>query len=229
MIRINIENISIKDNSDEKILLSEVNFHLENNKIYSILGNNGTGKSTLLKSMVRLLDKRYFMVTGRIDYHGIDLLSLRENELRKIRENKIRYIFQDAPGMFDPLRKLGYYLINVKAEKEKAELLLSFFLLPSYDYISELFPYEASSGMLQRFAFVIALLAEPELIILDEPSSALDPIAINLMIIKLREFVCRGNNIAVIVTQDSRFGEKVSDKIFITENRTIREYKFEIN
>ena len=92
MLNVLLSKVSIIKNS-ERIILKDIIFELERGNIYTILGKNGTGKTTLLKSLTGLLDKRIYSVKGKVLYESKDLLSLEADELQKIKKNKIKYFF----------------------------------------------------------------------------------------------------------------------------------------
>ena len=97
-------------------------------------------------------------------------------------------------------------------------------VLPAFDKISLMYPLELSGGMAQRLTVVLALAANPELIILDEPTSGIDYTLINLTFLKLKEFVQQNDNAVLLVTQDWNFAEKISDFISLLSNGTLSEF-----
>ena len=221
MLDVNIKSVSIISDDDKRLLLKDLNFKIERGVIYSILGKNGSGKTTLIKSLTNLLLKQYYEVIGKVLFNGIDLLTIDEDKLRKIRKNNIRYVFQDTNNSFDPLKKLEYYFNNFSSDKLKAEKLLHYFLLPAYKNIKELYSYELSGGMAQRLNLVFALSADPELIFLDEPTSGIDYAAANLVLLKLKEFTKESNSSVIIVTQDITFASTISDFVAMISEETL--------
>ncbi|MEE9448527.1 MAG: ATP-binding cassette domain-containing protein [Ignavibacteriaceae bacterium] len=206
------------------MLLKNLKFEISSKSIFTILGKNGSGKTTLIKSLTGLLPQNQYEVKGRVEFSKNDLLNLAPEILRSIRKDKIRYVFQDAINSFDPLRKFEYYFNNSDAAMLEIEEQLLYFVLPGYDKISKLYPYELSGGMAQRMSLIFALLAKPNLIILDEPTSGVDYAIVNLILLKLKEFVMDGENSVIIVTQDINFAEKVSDYIAFISDGTISQF-----
>ncbi len=205
-------------------LLKDINFKLENNRIYTIIGPNGSGKSTLINSLTCLLDKRFYSINGKVIFHNKDLLSITYEELLVIRKNFIKYVFQDAINSFDPLKKFEFYFKIFSKNEVDIESLLKFFLLPDKINLSRLFPYEVSGGMAQRIGFVLALLNEPEILILDEPTSGIDSAIANLFLLKIRQFASQKNNIVLLVTHDIKFAQKASHEIAFLANRSISKF-----
>jgi ABC-type glutathione transport system ATPase component len=224
MLNADIETINIIPGSAKKLLLENIKFEIGSKFIYSILGKNGSGKTTLIKSLTGLLPQNQYEVKGKVAFNGNDLLNIAPEILRSIRKEKIRYVFQDAINSFDPLRKFEYYFNNSEATMLDIEEQLQYFLLPGYDKISKLYPYELSGGMAQRMSLVFALLAKPSLIILDEPTSGVDYAIVNLILLKLKKFVMNEENSVIIVTQDINFAEKVSDHIAFISDGTISQF-----
>jgi peptide/nickel transport system ATP-binding protein len=224
MLNVNIKSVSIVNEGQKSLLLLDINFNIECGKIYTILGKNGSGKSTLIKSITKLLPSDQYEVEGKIIFNNTKLLNASEYGLRAIRRNKIRYVFQDVMNSFDPLRKLNYYFNLSKADVSLLEEHLEFFLLPDYKKISKLYPYELSGGMAQRILFILALLANPDLIILDEPTSGVDYAITNLILLKLKEYTNTNEKSALVVTQDINFALQSSDYISFLSDGTMTNF-----
>jgi len=225
MLKVNIENITLKSGDGYLSLLKEINFDLTTGKIYTILGKNGSGKSTLIKSLTNLLNKNLFSVKGTILFEGRDILAMNYVELLQLRLSRIRYVFQDAVNSFDPLKTFDYYFKNSFAGRKEIDELLEYFLLPGYDEISRLYPYEVSGGMAQRLSTIFAFIAQPDLLILDEPTSGIDYTVANLLLLKLKEYVSDSGRSVLLVTQDINFAEKISDKISFLNNQTLSSFE----
>lgn len=225
MIKTELQKISIVSNHQERILLKDIFFELKSNRIYTILGANGSGKSTLIKSLSLLLDKRTFNVEGKIFFNSKNLFELTDDELLLFRRKNIRYVFQDCVNSFDPLKTIGYYFNNLVDDTSKLSSLIEYFNLPSVKELSKLYPYELSGGMAQRVAIVIASISNPQLLIMDEPTSAADTAVINLLIHFLKDYVSKEHRTVLIVTQDLLFAEKVSDEIALIKNNSLTEFQ----
>lgn len=224
MLRAQIKNISIPNKNQQRTLLKDIFFEVYPNKVYTILGENGTGKSTLIKSFTLLLDKSEFKVDGKVFWKNNNIFEMSDEEILLLRKNEIRYVFQDSANAFDPLKNMNYYFDVFAKDNEKLSNLLEYFNLPSKQKLSKLYPYELSGGMAQRISIVLAVCANPQLLILDEPTSAADTAIINLLIHFLRGYVKKENNSALIVTQDLLFAQKVSDKMVLINENTLKEF-----
>jgi ABC-type glutathione transport system ATPase component len=234
MLNVLLNKISVIKENKERALLKDIIFELNEGNIYTILGKNGTGKSTLLKSLTGLLDGRFYSVNGKVIYNDNDILTSNSKELQQIRKNEIKYVFQDPVNSFDHLKTFGYYFNNLTTlslirrgaggeVKKDIEQLLEFFLLPDSKTLFKMYPYEVSGGMAQRICFILTLLANPKIIFLDEPTSGIDAPIVNLVLIKLKEFVKQGN-VALMVTQDIELAKNVSNKIALLSDGILSQF-----
>ncbi|MFB3057488.1 MAG: ATP-binding cassette domain-containing protein [Ignavibacteriaceae bacterium] len=228
MLKVNIDKITVSNNHTKHLLLKKIDFELFEGKVYTILGKNGTGKSTLIKSLTNLLNENIFSINGNIIWDKKNISDYDADELLQIRKNKIRYVFQDAANSFDPLKTFRYYFETSLADKNKIDELLEYFLLPDYNEISRLYSYEVSGGMAQRLSVILAFLAEPQLIILDEPTSGIDYAISNLLLLKIKKFTKKENKIVLIVTHDIIFSENVSDELALLSEGTLTQFKTKV-
>jgi ABC-type glutathione transport system ATPase component len=212
-----IKKIILTDQNGSRTILQNLNFNLASGKIYTILGKNGSGKSTLIKSLTNLLDRRNYQIDGSTFWNNENIFLMNYERLLKLRQNEIRYVLQDLTNNFDPLKKLKYYFDNSGLDQQTISHQLNEFLLPEYEVISQLHSYEISGGMAQRISFLLALLPNPQLLILDEPTSAVDYTNVNLIKLKLKDFV-KNEGAVLIVTQDINFAKDTSDDIAFLHN-----------
>ena len=224
MLKVDINNVIRRDRNKNVEVLHNIMFDIAEGKVYTVLGKNGSGKSTLIKSLTNLLNEDLFKISGNVIWNGENVFLMGEDRLLMLRQKEIRYVLQDLTNNFDPLKKLKYYFdISGFAGEVISEQLKSF-LLPDYKTISQLHTYEISGGMAQRLSLMLALLPNPKLLILDEPTSAIDYTNINLVKLKLKKFTDK-NNIALVVTQDIYFAKEVSDEIAFLSNGNLSDFK----
>ena len=223
MLKVDIKQLTIKNQSKDIALLKNINFNLKEGKVYSILGKNGSGKTTLIKSLTKLLDTKTYHLFGKILWDEQSIYQMSDVELLNLRRYKIRYVFQDLTNNFDPLKKLEFYLSQSKLNTSDLNKILSDFLLPDYKIISELYPYEISGGMAQRLSLMLSIISNPKLLILDEPTSALDYINTNLLKFILKDY-CEKLNSVIIVTHDMTFAKEVSGEIAVLKDGILSEF-----
>lgn len=211
MLKANINKVVLTNNDADREVLRNINFSISNNMIYSVLGKNGSGKSTLIKSLTGLLNSDLYKVDGKVLWFDENIFEMKKVRLLSLRKTEIKYVMQDLTRNFDPLKTIKYYF-DYTGFKEDYFTPIKKFLLPDYQIISNLHSYELSGGMAQRISLLIAMLSNPKLLILDEPTSAIDYANINLIKLKLLEFKKTGGSV-LIVTQDIDFAKEISDKI----------------
>ncbi|MCK9425022.1 MAG: ATP-binding cassette domain-containing protein [Ignavibacteriaceae bacterium] len=224
MIQINIKSVCLFEQAGKRILLRNVAFAMEEQNIYTILGKNGEGKSTLLKSVTNLLDENVFSSEGSVEFEGVDLLLLSQNRLAEFRKAKIQYVLQDPVNSFDPLKKIGYYFNLYSFEENEIKKEFDFFNLPEPTKIFQLYPYEVSGGMAQRIALILALLKKPKFLLLDEPTSGIDNETIFLTKERLKKFVLQNNAAILVITQDLSFAENFTDFISYLDGGNLSEF-----
>jgi ABC-type multidrug transport system ATPase subunit len=211
MADVNIHDIEKSSESGFRSIISNISFSLTPGSVYIITGTNGSGKTTLLKALNRLLDNRFYRVTGEFTYKGMNLLNIDEEKLNYLRRQEIKYVFQDPISSFNPLRKLKYYFDLFETTEGNINFLLDYFLLPPREILSRMHSYELSGGMAQRLSLALALSVNPELLFLDEPNSAVDPDAARLISEALRNHASAIGSSILISTQDLDFAECTGD------------------
>jgi oligopeptide transport system ATP-binding protein len=173
----------------------DVSFTLQPNERLGIVGESGSGKSVLCLSLMKLLKEPPASISGNALYHSKDLLHTTETTLQSIRGNKISMIFQDPTSSFNPFMKLSDQLIEPllihrkHSKKEALEIAIETLALTGVTDPSRRifhYPHEFSGGMLQRAMIAMALTTNPEILIADEPTTALD-VTIQAQILKLLE------------------------------------------
>ena len=216
ILQVDVNSLTYCDDHLTRKIFSNVKFSIDANSIFAIIGKNGTGKTTLLKLILNLLNNNFYNWDGNILLNDVPILACGFDQLKELRRNKVRLILQDAVNCFDPLKKMKFYFTHFYELNELDELL-DYFLLPPKNNILEFYPYELSGGMAQRLAIIWGILAKPQLLILDEPNSALDLPLSNLLSRKLKEL--KKYFTMLIVTQDIDFAINTSENIYcLTES-----------
>lgn len=163
--------------------LYNVNLSFEKGKIHSIVGESGCGKTMTAMSVMRLLPKTAFIKNGKIFFKGENLLDYKDSQMRDLRGNKIALIPQDPMTSLNPLYTIGNQLIeSIQAHSRvskrqalrKAREVMDLVQIHDIDKKLEYYPHEFSGGMKQRIIIAMALACNAELIIADEPTTALD-------------------------------------------------------
>lgn len=180
-----IENLSVTFGAKEHSakVIENLNFFLNKGETLGVVGESGSGKSVTSLAVMRLLAENNSTVTGRILFDGTDLTKLSEKEMQQVRGNKIAMIFQEPMTSLNPILPCGKQimepiLLHTKLGKEEAKkralALLSLCGIPDPAQRFHEYPHQMSGGMRQRIMIAIALACDPELLIADEPTTALD-------------------------------------------------------
>ncbi len=162
--------------------LRDVSLAVPRGEIVGIVGESGCGKSTLINAVIGLLAANAEVVAGKILFNGADLLAMRPDELRRLRGDRITAIFQDPMTALNPVFSIGTQMteiqyrsgLSARAKRNRAVEFLDKVKIPDPERRLRQYPHQFSGGMRQRICIAMALLAEPDLLIADEPTTALD-------------------------------------------------------
>lgn len=193
-------------------------------EILGLVGESGCGKSVTSMSVLRLIQNPGEIVDGTILFHGQDLLGLSEKEMRSIRGDRISMIFQQPVGSLNPVFTAGSQISEVyeihenlkkKAGNTRAIEMLRKVGIPDPEQRSKAYPHELSGGMAQRVMIAMALAAGPELLIADEPTTALD-VTIQAQIIDLmREIRSDLGTSIIVITHDLGIVAELADRVSV--------------
>lgn len=204
--------------------LRDINFTLERGERLGIVGESGAGKSVLGFSIINLISKPGLITQGEVVYEGENLAVMDNRQLSSIRGNQIAMIFQDPMMTLNPVLTIGAQMIEClqahrKISKADARAIaldkLKQVQIPSPDTRLDQYPHELSGGMRQRIVIAISLLLDPDLIIADEPTTALD-VTIQAEIMELILTLCKEHNVALIlITHDLGVVAEVTQKTMV--------------
>lgn len=204
--------------------VKDLSFSIERGEIVGVVGESGAGKSTVGNGVIDLLSPPGFIAGGDVYLDGEKISGLTNEEMRKVRGSKIGFIFQDPMTSLNPLFTVEHQLketihANMKvsdAEAYKRSLsLMNQVGIPQPENRLKQFPHQFSGGMRQRVVIAIALAGEPDLIIADEPTTALD-VSIQDQILSLIRELCVTNNVGcMLVTHDMGVVSNVTDKVAV--------------
>ena len=201
-----------------------VSFTVEEGRIFGIVGESGCGKTVTGRAMMRLVPPPGQIVGGRILYHGEDLLAKSEPAMRRLRGRRIAMVFQDPAAALNPLFTVGRQLTGImrrhriasgEAARRRAVKLLGELGLPNPAAIFHHYPHQLSGGMQQRVMLSMALAAEPDLIIADEATAALD-VTIQAQILELLLALQRERGLTMLfITHDLALVAETCDQIAV--------------
>ena len=232
---LSIKDLKVEYKSDGQIVhaVNDVSLQLERGKTLGLVGETGAGKTTIAKSILRILpDVGSHIANGEIYLEGENLLKLTETDMRKIRGNKVSMIFQDPMTALNPVLRVGDQIAEVvslhsdsnnRAEHEKrAKEMLEIVGIPAERYYS--YPHQFSGGMKQRVVIAIALACNPDLLLADEPTTALD-VTIQAQVLDLiAELRNKYNTAMLLITHDMGVVAQVCDTVAVIYAGSIIEY-----
>ncbi|MEZ5844938.1 MAG: ABC transporter ATP-binding protein [Hyphomicrobiaceae bacterium] len=201
-----------------------VSFRVGAGEIMGLVGESGSGKSITGFSILGLIDPPGRIVAGSVRFRGDDLVGLDEEALRRLRGNRIAMIFQDPMMTLNPVLRIDTQMVEAvqaharvsRAEAlERARLALDKVGIPAPERRLKAYPHELSGGMRQRVAIAIAFINKPDLIIADEPTTALD-VTIQAQILYEAQKLCRETGTAMIwITHDLAVVSALADHIAV--------------
>ncbi len=204
--------------------LDQVSFELHAGQIMGLVGESGSGKSLTGFSMMGLLDHPGRVASGRILLKGKDLRNMSAEQVRQMRGNRMAMIFQDPMMTLNPVMKISAQMIEaIQAHRsvskhvalDECRAALAMVGIPSPDERLQAYPHQFSGGMRQRVAIAIALLNKPDVIIADEPTTALD-VTIQGQILAEVQKICRQTGTSVIwITHDLSVISGLADHISV--------------
>ena len=199
-----------------------VSFSLKRGQALGLVGESGCGKSSIAIALLRLLPENARIGNGRVLLDGVDLLPLSEEEMRAYRWARISMVFQAAMNSLDPVYRVGEQIIEAleqhvqSAQAESLERVRELYDLVSLDHVFiPRYPHEYSGGMKQRAIIAMALACEPDLIIADEPTTALDVIVQDRILREIKKVQTELNMGMIYISHDMAVIAEVSDVIGI--------------
>ena len=216
-------NVTLTYRKASKKLVEDVSFEVHPGECLGILGESGSGKSMTVKSILGLLDKN-FQVSGSAVFDGHDLLKESKEELRRLRGSRITMVLQNPMTCFDPLYRIGNQMAetfaahtawNAQEIRTCCLKILDQMQILNGEEVLEKYPHQLSGGMLQRIMIGIAMALQPELLIADEPTTAIDAITQYEILEEFIRIKKSKNTAMLFITHDLGAISKVADRILV--------------
>lgn len=224
--------VTFKTYAGDVQAIRDINFDLKKGETLAIVGESGSGKSVTTRTLMGLNAKNANM-SGSIDFKGRQLVDLKETEWAKIRGNEIAMIFQDPMTSLDPTMKIGMQIaepmiqhakISKKEALEKALDLMKKVGIPNAEEHINDYPHQWSGGMRQRAVIAIALAGNPEILIADEPTTALDVTIQNQILNLMKEIQGQIESSIIFITHDLGVVAGMADRVAVMYAGKIVEY-----
>ncbi|MES2107809.1 MAG: ABC transporter ATP-binding protein [Bacteroidota bacterium] len=224
MLQVNTLSVKFKTQNGLFDAVKGISFHLKKGETIGIVGESGSGKSVTSLALMRLLDKNQAQISGEVKLNDISLCGLPENEMRQIRGNQMAMIFQEPMTSLNPVLTCGYqiteaiqlHLKTTKAEAKKRTIeLFKEVQLPRPEAIFDSYPHQISGGQKQRVMIAMALSCNPEILIADEPTTALDVTVQKTIIELLLKLKAERNMSLVFISHDLGVISEIADRVLV--------------
>ncbi len=232
-----VENLAISFKTGNGILraVRDISFNLYEGETLAIIGESGSGKSVSSRAIMGLLAANAVIESGTITFDGQDILKADESALNRIRGKRISMVFQDSSLSLNPIVKVGKQIVEAimvnssrkltraDAKKRAIELMEEVGIVDA-EHRYNWYPFEFSGGMRQRIVIAIALSSRPQVLICDEPTTALD-VTIQAKILELINSIKSSRNLSIIfITHDLGVVAKMADRVAVMYAGKIVEY-----
>lgn len=225
-----IKNLSLSVGSE--ILLDRISFDIQHGEIFALVGESGSGKSLTSLAIMRLLPEAIVVRSGEIHLKDRALFNLPESQMQKVRGKSIAMIFQEPMSALNPVMTVGSQVAEVlklhlglKKEQIKEKVLSLFreVALKDPEERYHWYPHQLSGGQKQRVMIAIALACEPDLLIADEPTTALD-VTIQAQVLRLLKKICKQRNLSILfITHDMAVVSVMADRVAVMKKGEIVE------
>jgi peptide/nickel transport system ATP-binding protein len=226
MALLEVKDLQTRFRTDDGIVkaVSGVSFSLEKGETLGVVGESGSGKSVTFLTLMGLVDRRHAEVSGSVIFDGDEILGLSSARLRNIRGKRIGMIFQDPMTSLNPVKKIGWQLEEAvllhndvtkdEARKRSIEILQEV-EIPRADTRVDDYPHQFSGGMRQRVMIAMALINNPEVLIADEPTTALD-VTTQAQILRLMTKLQDEHQMAIVmITHDLGVVAELADDVLV--------------
>lgn len=216
--------VSIPGKGSSKTIIDGLNLQLRSGEVVALVGESGSGKSMTALSLMRLLPSAASITGGQVLFRGRDVLGMSQAELNHLRGGHIAMIFQQPQAMLDPTSRVGVQVAEAlwkhrrpdrSSVKERVIKLLADVGIPAPASRIDCYAHELSGGMAQRVMMAAAMSGEPQILIADEPTTALD-VTVQVQILKLLDEQRRKRNLAILlITHDLSIVSAIADRVAV--------------
>lgn len=205
---LNVENLSITfhDGGPETTVVKDFNLRMDRGEVVGVVGESGSGKSMTALAIAGLVNKRRASISGCVSFDGVDLVQLKRPELRQYQGNEISMVFQEPLSSLNPTMRIGKQVeeallihtdMTPPERRRRALEAMRDAELSEPERLYDKYPHELSGGMRQRVMIASAIVLNPQLLVADEPTTALD-LTIQAQIIRLLKRINRDHNVAIL-------------------------------
>ncbi len=232
MSLLDVTNLSVKIAGTNEPLVENIHFSLEENRCLGIVGESGSGKTMTCKAILHLTSPK-LLVSGQVLYQGQNVLTMKKEPLRSLRGHHICMILQDAMSAFDPLFTIGHQMAETLMQNkgvskmtayQQSEAALETMRIRLPEDVLQKYPHQLSGGMLQRCIIALAVTMEPDIMIADEPTTALDSINQYEVIRQLERLKEEFGTALIFVSHDLGIVQRLADDVLVMKDGNCVEY-----
>jgi len=213
-----------KDDGDLLPIVKDVTFNVERGEVVALIGESGSGKTTIALSALGYTKPGLEFTGGEVRLHGRDVITMPTEEKRRLRGQRVAYLAQSAAATFNPALTIGEQVtesavihgqLSRQEAHQRAESLYRALELPDPDRMGKRYPHQVSGGQLQRLMAAMALCGKPDLLVLDEPTTALD-VTTQIEVLKaFKSVIQQEGSAAIYVTHDLSVVAQIADYIVV--------------
>ncbi|WP_026394884.1 ABC transporter ATP-binding protein [Acetobacterium malicum] len=235
-VLLEVRNLRVTDERDQDEIIHDVSFAVAENSCLGIVGESGSGKSMITRALLGITNpwlKSQGLAVFKSRNSELDLLREDENTMRKIRGKQIAMILQDAMSAFDPIAKIGDQMAETFVENKQltkkqsltlAKEALGLINIHDPEQVLKKYPHQLSGGMLQRCMIATALAMEPDLIVADEPTTALDSINQGQVVEEFKMIREKMGTALIFISHDLGVVKHLSDRLLVMKDGAAVEY-----
>lgn len=233
LVQVSNLNVVVRDSEGtEKTIVKNIDFSIAKGEVLALIGESGSGKTTIALALMRYARRGCHITSGSIRVGDTDVMALTDKQLLSTRGRRIAYVAQSAASAFNPSKTIMNQVVEAamihgvmtraKAEVKAVELFRAL-ALPDPEHIGRRYPHQLSGGQLQRLMAAMALITDPELVIFDEPTTALD-VTTQIDVLRAFKRVIKERGItAVYVSHDLAVVAQMADRVVVLKYGEIRE------
>lgn len=235
LLTVNKLSITFSSQKESIKAVNDISFTLNTNEILAIVGESGSGKSVTSLAILGLLNKKQVIISGELLYNDISLTNLTEKEYQHYRGNEISMIFQEPMSSLNPSLTCGFQVLEIivkhtkLSRKDAYRHTISLFekvKLPDPEDIYNVYPHQISGGQKQRVMIAMAIACKPQILIADEPTTALDVTVQKEILLLLKELQQETGMSIIFISHDLSLVSQVADKVLVMYKGEVVEYAF---
>lgn len=233
LLRVVDLSVQLPDTGDREFAVRKVSFDLNKGETLCVVGESGSGKSVMVKALLGLLPKKLLVSNGEVHFHSTDIRNLPGNAMQSIRGRRIAMIFQEPMSALNPLHTIGRQIEEVleihepqlskKQRFTKVLEILEAVKLPSPDLIFDSYPHQLSGGQRQRAMIAMALILRPDILIADEPTTALDVTTQAEILRLIKDLQTQEGTGVIFITHDIGVVAEIGDAVLVMNSGSVVE------